>query len=230
MRRADRLFQLIQLLRRGRVVTAQTLADRLSVSTRTVYRDIQDLTLTGVPIEGEAGVGYILRYKMDIPPLMFDKDELEALALGAQMVSAWGSSELAASATQALDKITAAIPDELKSKIEQSRMFAFQYYDNRKTSEMLEQVRQALNERMTMRIQYQRADGEVSKRLVDPLGLFFWGGAWTLVAWCKLREGYRQFRIDRIKAFALTGERYQESQGRSLNDYIEYQKNQCHEQ
>src|SRR5690606_18867897 len=105
MRRADRLFQIVQFLRSRRLTTAQWLASRLDVSVRTIYRDIQDLSLSGVPIEGEAGVGYMLRHSMDLPPLMFERSEIEALAIGARMVNGWGDPELQRAAESALAKI-----------------------------------------------------------------------------------------------------------------------------
>ena len=127
MRRADRLFQIVQILRNKRLVTAKTLAERLEVSERTIYRDIQDLSLSGVPVEGEAGVGYMLRHSIDIPPIMFTSDEIEALVVGARMVKTWAGIELGYSAQSALDKITAVIPAELRTKIEDSKLFSLRF-------------------------------------------------------------------------------------------------------
>jgi predicted DNA-binding transcriptional regulator YafY len=127
MRRADRLFQIVQILRNKRLVTAKMLAERLEVSERTIYRDIQDLSLSGVPVEGEAGVGYHLRHTLDIPPIMFTAEEIEALVIGARMVKTWAGSELGQSAQSVLDKITAVIPGELKHHIDQSLLFALRF-------------------------------------------------------------------------------------------------------
>ncbi|WP_140054401.1 helix-turn-helix transcriptional regulator, partial [Oceanospirillum sanctuarii] len=123
MRRADRLFQIIQYLRNRRLTTAKWLAEKLEVSERTIYRDIQDLMLSGVPIEGEAGVGYVLRRGFDIPPIMFTKDEIEALVIAARMAKTWAGTKLARSTENALDKIEAVLPDNLKKELAKPRLY-----------------------------------------------------------------------------------------------------------
>ena len=128
MRRADRLFQIVQHLRGGRLVTAAMLADRLEVSQRTIYRDIADLMSTGVPIEGEAGVGYLMRDGYDLPPLMFTADEIVALVAGARMIRAWGGAQMAASAEEALIKIGAVLPDDARKRAEAVQIHAFQLW------------------------------------------------------------------------------------------------------
>jgi len=127
VRRADRLFRIVQILRTGRLVTARRLAERLEVAERTIYRDIRELSLSGVPIEGEAGVGYLLRSGFDIPPLMFTRGEIEALVAGARMVSTWGGEGLSASALAALEKITAAVPETLRRDAERTRLYALDF-------------------------------------------------------------------------------------------------------
>ncbi len=124
MRRADRLFQIIQLLRRRHVITAAAIAEELEVSERTVYRDIKDLVGSGVPIEGEAGVGYMLRQGFDLPPLMFTAPEIEAMVLGARVVQSWGDAQLARAAGDALARVEAALPDKLKLKMQQTPLYA----------------------------------------------------------------------------------------------------------
>ena len=119
MRRADRLFRIVQLLHSGRLQTARHLAEKLQVSHRTIYRDVQDLQLSGVPIAGEAGVGYTLRRDFDIPPLMFDREEITALVLGARMVQAWGGMQLTEAANRALRKIEAVLPTDLRERIDE---------------------------------------------------------------------------------------------------------------
>lgn len=124
MRRADRLFQIIQLLRRRHVVTAAYLARELEVSERTVYRDVRDLISSGVPIEGEAGVGYMLRKGFDLPPLMFTDTEIEAMVLGARVVSSWGDAALARAARDALARVESVLPDRLRSRLQDTRLYA----------------------------------------------------------------------------------------------------------
>lgn len=123
MRRADRLFQILQYLRAGRLITAQRLAERLEVSKRTIYRDIADLQSTGVPIDGEAGVGYILRSGFDLPPLMFTRDEIVALVVGIKMVKTWGGVSMARAAVEALVKIETVLPEAERSRINDVKIF-----------------------------------------------------------------------------------------------------------
>lgn len=221
MRRADRLFQIIQLLRgRRRAVTAKKIAEELEVSERTVYRDIRDLIASGTPIEGAAGVGYSLRAGYDLPPLMFDADEIEALVLGARVVAAYGDEKLARAAASVLSKVEAVLPRKLKAKIAENALFALHFEDERTNKEALFTVRAALASKEKLRVRYERADGEASERVLRPLGAFFWGRTWTLSAWCELRNDFRNFRLDRMRDIAPTGERFTDEPGRTLRDYL----------
>jgi predicted DNA-binding transcriptional regulator YafY len=220
MRRADRLFQIVQILRNKRLVTAHDLAERLEVSQRTIYRDIQDLSLSGVPIEGEAGVGYHLRYSLDIPPLMFNADELEALVLGVRILKVWGGSELGKSALSVLDKIQAVIPTELRVHIDDSKLFALNLCDRKELMTTLDHCRHAIASYNYLQITYKRADDTSSQRKLKPLGLFFWGNVWTLTAWCELRDDFRNFRLDRIQTLTILEHTFSEQAGQSLEDYI----------
>lgn len=219
MRRADRLFRIIQLLRRRKVVTAAALAERLEVSERTIYRDIRDLVLSGTPIDGEAGVGYTLR-GYDLPPLMFDHAEVEALVLGARMVESFGDSELAAAARSALSKVESVLPKALAPRLSQTRLFAPDVGRSAEYSATLLPVRRAVAESRKLKLSYARADGEKSERTVWPLATFFWGSAWTLVAWCELRTDFRSFRLDRIARLDVSEERFDPEPGRTLRDYL----------
>jgi predicted DNA-binding transcriptional regulator YafY len=227
MRRADRLFQLVQILRNKRLVTAQELAERLEVSERTIYRDMQDLSISGVPVEGEAGVGYHLRYSLDIPPLMFNAEELEALVIGARMVKVWGGSALGNSAQSVLDKIQGAIPTELRAHIDDSKLFALRFGHREDIETTLDSCRNAITHSHYLLLDYQRADGKLSQREVKPLGLFFWGNLWTLTAWCELRDAFRTFRLDRIQHLQKLDKQFTEQTGQSLDDYITLMKAQC---
>lgn len=216
MRRADRLFQIVQLLQGRKLVTARQLADRLQVSERTVYRDVQDLVLSGVPIDGEAGVGYMLHAGFHLPPLMFSPEEMEALVTGARLVKAWAGNTLADAAEQALTKIEHALPPKLKQKIGDTRLFAPGFHAYARHTPQLDKLRDAINRRQVLEISYTREDGEHSTRQVRPLGLFFWGNVWTLAAWCETREDYRNFRIDRIQTLTPLDRLFEETKDISL--------------
>jgi predicted DNA-binding transcriptional regulator YafY len=221
MRRADRLFLLIHALRgRRSAITAQQLATTLQVSLRTVYRDVADLQLSGVPIEGEAGVGYMLRKGADIPPLMFTAEELEALVVGTRFVRAFGGERLGRGATAALLKIEAVLPDALRERSRRTRIFAPQLSNCIEATGMIDALHAAIENAQVLRLDYRDGNGEVSVRDVEPLALAFWGGSWTMGAWCRLRGDFRSFRPDRIAVFALTGEVFAENPQRNLDAYL----------
>src|SRR5438067_3812132 len=220
MRRADRLFRIVQHLRGRRLTTAAFLAGRLGVSLRTVYRDVRDLSLSGVPVEGEAGVGYRLRAGFDIPPLMFTLNEIEALAIGARMVEAWGGPVLAESARTAIEKIVAALPADRRLAVERTRLYAPGFHVDGKAMQQLEAVRAAIGARQVLRLDYRDAGGRSSAREIWPLALYFWGGAWTIGAWCEGRDDFRNFRVDRVAELEALTRRYPEQPGRRLSDYL----------
>ena len=219
MRRADRLFRLVQVLRARRFATARSLAAALEVSERTVYRDVRDLSLSGVPIEGEAGVGYALRRDFDLPPLMFDYDEIEALTAGARMVQAWSSPTLARAAQAALDKIAAALPAEKRIAMERTRLYAPSFHVDRELGKVLDTMREAIVGRRRLSFDYRDKDGVGSERSVRPLGLYFWGERWTLAAWCETRADFRNFRLDRVAGVA-PGARFPDEAGKRLEDFL----------
>jgi len=227
MRRADRLFQIIQNLHHTRTITARDLAEELEVSERTIYRDIQDLSLSGVPITGEAGVGYRLLKGFQLPPLMFNEDELAALLLGAQMVKAWTDKDLAKSAHQALQKIEAVIPEKLKPELEREEIIVPDFPMSGQASEQLSVIRHAVKSEKKIFFSYVRDDGERSRRKVRPLGLFYWGKVWTLVAWCELRDCFRHFRLDRMSQCVMLDEHFKQSSGETLNDFLQYEWGVC---
>lgn len=220
MRRADRLFNLVLLLNRKRAVTARELAAALAVSERTVYRDIADLSLSGVPVEGEAGVGYLMRGHYQLPPLMFDAEELAALSLGGSMVRSWAGDELGHAAKRALLKIEAVLPDSLKRDMDRQPLRAPGFHIPPAMIAPLSRLRRAIAESRKLRFNYVRADGQASTRAVCPLGLFFWGDTWTLGAWCELRGEFRAFRIDRMAELAVLDEGFDSRGGQLLEEYI----------
>lgn len=201
MKKSERLLQLLTLLRgRRRAVTAQTLAERLQVSERTIYRDIESLALSGVSIEGEAGVGYSLLADSDIPPLMFDAREIEALMLSVRLMKAWSDDELIKAATRAQDKIKAALPARMQQDLERRyTKYLVPDYKREYFLQHSEEIRAAIDARQVLQISYKDEQSRVSAREIECLGLMFWGSAWTVVAWCQLRNDYRLFRLDRIK-------------------------------
>jgi predicted DNA-binding transcriptional regulator YafY len=223
MRRADRLFLIIHALRgRRTALQARQLAETLGVSLRTVYRDVADLQLSGVPIEGEAGVGYVLRKGSDIPPLMFTADELEALVVGTRFVRAFAGTKLAESAQTALMKIEAVLPPELRERSARTRIYAPIWRDEYKLAfaVRIDRLHAAIEGRQVLQLAYRDEGGNISTREVEPLCLAFWGGKWTLGTWCRLRENFRNFRPDRIDEVAETGELFDELAGRNLDAYL----------
>jgi predicted DNA-binding transcriptional regulator YafY len=220
MRRADRLFLIIHALRgRRTALAARRLAETLSVSLRTIYRDVADLQLSGVPIEGEAGIGYMLRKGADIPPLMFTAEELEALVVGTRFVRAFAGARLAGGAQAALLKIEAVLPPELRQRAMRSRIFApARWYEG--GSGMIDSLHEAIAAHRVLRVDYLDGEQRSSLREVEPLCLAFWGRAWTLGAWCRLRTDFRNFRPDRIASFEPTGEVFAETPERGLDAYL----------
>ena len=220
MRRADRLFRIVQFLRLGRLLTARALAEKLEVSQRTIYRDVQDLQLSGTPIEGEAGVGYTIRRDFDLPPLMFTRSELTALVLGARLVRAWGGAENVIAATQALQRIEAVLPADLRSELDSILLYAPGYQMQQHLRELLDELHAACLARRVVTFGYAREDGERSTRSVRPLALVFWSGVWTLTSWCELRKDFRTFRIDRMEQVAVLEREFIPKRGQRLEDYL----------
>ncbi|MGN6224251.1 helix-turn-helix transcriptional regulator [Pseudoxanthomonas sp.] len=221
MRRADRLFLIIHALRgRRTALPARTLAETLAVSLRTVYRDVADLQLSGVPIEGEAGVGYLLRKGADIPPLMFNADELEALVVGTRFVRAFGGQRLSVGARSALLKIQAVLPPDLQARAQRTRIYAPELKDRFESTGLLDRLHEAIEQRRVLRFRYADHSGEETRRDVEPLCLAFWGGSWTLGAWCRHRGDFRSFRPDRILQLDETGEIFDDDPERGLEAYF----------
>jgi predicted DNA-binding transcriptional regulator YafY len=220
VRRADRLFQVIQLLRRRNVATAAWLAGELEVSERTIYRDVRDLVSSGVPIEGEAGVGYVLRRGFDLPPLMFTDAEIEAMVLGARVVTSWGDAGLARAAGDALARVESVLPERLRGRLTDTRLYAPGFHVPQEVAARLTSLRRAIDEHRKAQLDYTAPEGERTQRCVRPLGLFFWGTVWSLTAWCELREDFRSFRLDRMTALDVLTERFRDEPGRTLEDFF----------
>jgi predicted DNA-binding transcriptional regulator YafY len=197
MSRADRLLRLVQILRRYRQpVSAQALADELEVSTRSVYRDVQTLRGEGATIEGEPGVGYVLRPGFLLPPLMFTDDELEALVLGLRLTVEHADPALGRAATDVVAKLRAVLPKDLRAVVDETALLAGPALERPAETIDISEVRRAIREQHKARITYS-ADGQ-STRVIWPLGLGFFQRSRVLVAWCEARRDFRSFRSDRI--------------------------------
>jgi predicted DNA-binding transcriptional regulator YafY len=220
MRRADRLFQIVQLLRRRRTVTtAKQIAQKLEISERTVYRDIRDLSLAGTPIDGEAGVGYRIRPGYDLPPLMFDREEIQALVLGVRIVRQFGDPSLARASEAILSKVATVLPKELEPLLADTRLFVPNIVGGSRSPDGLAIAREALTAQRRIRFRYTSERGDATERTVRPLGVFFWGRTWSLAAWCEMRVAFRNFRLDRVSDPTLL-DRFEDEPGRTLRDLL----------
>ena len=219
MRRADRLIELTTHLRQDRPVTAHTLAKRLETSVRTVYRDIAALQAQGLPIEGSAGFGYALRAPVNLPPLTFDHDELEALALGLAYVMQVGDLALAAAARAARAKIDV-VWDVAVGGVSARRLRSHQRPE-RRAPRFTQRIREALRGRRVLQFAYEDAQGEASMRKVQPLALTAFSEGWLLIAWCLIRADFRVFRLDRMGQLLVLEETFAEEAGRDLATYLE---------
>ena len=209
MSRTNRLFLLMDALRgHRRPVTAAVLAERLGVCERTIYRDIQTLAGLGAPVQGEAGVGYMLRAGVFLPPLMFSPDELEALVLGARWVRHQGDDALAQAATSALAKIATATPRDLRDAMAETCLFVPAPLVGRAHDAFMAPIRAAIRREHKLKLAYRDHSGAASERVVWPFALAFFEGRRVLAAWCELRSALRHFRVDRIAGAETASERY----------------------
>ena len=209
MRRADRLFRIIQILRRSsRPVTAAALAEELEVSRRTVYRDIADLIGQRVPIDGEAGLGYLLEPGYDMPPLMLTPDEIEAVVLGAQLVARLSDPFLANAARDVVAKIASTVPERLRPFIAEPSVGAKPASGPREDSLDVRPLRSAIREGLKVRLRYRSETGDETERIVWPVILGYAEAHCLLVAWCETRQAFRHFRTDRILSATVLDQAY----------------------
>jgi predicted DNA-binding transcriptional regulator YafY len=220
MRRADRLFQLVQIIRGRRLTTAAFLAQRLEVSERTVYRDVADLQHQGVPIEGEAGVGYRLGAGFELPPLMFSQEEASALVAAARLAQSWVDPALARNIETGLGKILSVLPAAARVSAEALALYAPALGLDDTIRARLQVLREAVEAHQKLRLSYRDVSGDASERTVRPLGCFYWGKVWTLSTWCELRSDFRGFRIDRMDAVKVLPERFRDEAGKTLADML----------
>ena len=222
MRRADRLFQLVQLIRGRRLSTAAYLAERLAVTPRTIYRDVADLQHQGVPIEGAAGVGYRLGSGFDLPPLMFTEDETKALVAAVRVAQIGLDAGLAAGAEAALSKILSVLPAAARAAAESQAVYAplnSMTGLDAITRQHLQALREAVQAQRKVQLIYQDLQNKTSQRTVRPLGCFYWGKVWTLTAWCESRSDFRNFRMDRIESIHLQAD-FKHEAGKTLADFL----------
>jgi predicted DNA-binding transcriptional regulator YafY len=220
MRRADRLFQIVQHLRARRLTTAAELAGFLAVSDRTIYRDIRDLSLSGIPVMGEAGVGYCLDRSFELTALMFTPDEVDAVVVGLRMAQAFGGTRLGHASVTALDKVILALPKHRRAEVDRSPIYAPPVNTHRAIEPLRETLSSAIQERAVLRLAYGDNDGGKTERSVQPLALHFWGSVWTLAAWCRLRKDFRNFRLDRIADCERSGDSFTDEPGKTLDDFL----------
>ena len=202
MSRAERLLDLLQSLRRRRyAVTSRVLAEELGISLRTVYRDIATLQAQGAPIEGEAGVGFVLRSGYTLPPLMFTTEEIEALLLGTRWVIDRADERLAMAARNALSKIGAVVPSRLKESLETGTLLIPTQPRPTVDGKVMECIRRAIREETKVAITYRDLKDQLTKRVIWPFGLAFYDQALVIMAWCELRQDFRHFRADRVESW-----------------------------
>ncbi len=220
MRRAERLFQLVQLIRGRRLSTAQFLAERMEISMRTVYRDVADLMAQGVAIEGESGVGYRMRPGFDLPPLMFNRAEAQALVAAVRIAKPRLDTDLALHLEAALSKIMAVLPSAARAAADSVTMYAPPLALDSTTRDRLETLRVATEMRHKLFVHYLDLKNARSERTLRPLGCFYWGEVWTLAAWCETRAGFRSFRVDRLEQVTVLPERFRDEAGKTLPELL----------
>jgi predicted DNA-binding transcriptional regulator YafY len=222
MRRSDRLFDIIQRLRTARgPMTAAALAEELEVTVRTVYRDIATLQARRVPIEGAAGVGYVLRRGFDLPPLMFTADELEAIAVGARLVSRTGDLGLQEAAESVLSKVTVVLPEFLRRQLATAPVFVSGSGGAPVPERIdLATVRQAIRDEHKLAISYVDEKGACTERTIWPIAVAYYVQATLIGAWCELRRDYRHFRADRITTMTVLDARYPSDNGRLMAEWL----------
>ena len=222
MRRAERLFRLINEMRTRGVSRASDLAGYFEVSVSTIYRDIAHLQASGVPIEGEAGVGYLLRPGFDLPNVTFTNDQVDALAVGLSFVESAGDQVLATAAREARAKIQAGMPRPEERKLADAPYFSLQGRSGATPEVAL--LRQAIREGRIVQFDYRDGDGNRTGRRVRPLAIWNLTDGWMFSAWCELRQDFRTFRFDRTANLVVTGERFDEDEAKGLRAFMERER------
>lgn len=219
MRRTDRLFDIIGILRDGKLHRAQDIADRLEVSVRTIYRDMDTLVASGIPVEGERGVGYMVREAITLPPLTLTSAELEALNLGVAIVSEAADPDLKQAAQTLADKIDAVLPTQTVAEADAWKFAVYPFADAARGFSHMPTLRAAIKTRQKLKLTYRRIDGTLTDRTIRPLHMEYWGRVWTLTAWCELRDDFRVFRVDLVEEASALPELFVDEPGKTLSDF-----------
>tara|TARA_R110002094_G_C4864521_1_gene207931 strand:- start:61 stop:726 length:666 start_codon:yes stop_codon:yes gene_type:complete len=220
MRRTDRLFDIIQILRDGKLHRAQDIADRLEVSTRTIYRDMDTLTASGVPVQGERGVGYMITEAISLPPLTLTAPELEALNLGLAIVAQAADETLKSAADTLAAKVDAVLPAQTIAEADAWKFAVYPFADPTRNLSHMPLLRSAIKARQKVRLTYTSRAGAVTARVIRPLHMEYWGRVWTLTAWCELRAAFRVFRLDLIESAEALPELFVDEPGKTIADYL----------
>jgi predicted DNA-binding transcriptional regulator YafY len=229
MRRADRLFDILQTLRvAGKPMTAATIAERLEVTVRTIYRDIATLQARRIPIEGAAGIGYVLRRGFDLPPLMFTADEIDAITVGARLVRRLRDPGLQNAAENVLAKVATVLPEALRSGVIAPTFFVSDGDAAEPKGVDLSELRLAIRETRKVRIRYSDAQGQGSDRTVWPIAMAYYVDVTLLGAWCELRSDFRHFRVDRIAASNVLETRFSTDGGNLMKRWFALQGERTH--
>ncbi|MEP2642079.1 YafY family protein [Roseobacter sp.] len=219
MRRTDRLFDIIQILRDGKLHRAQDISDRLEVSVRTIYRDMDTLVASGVPVQGERGVGYMVTQAISLPPLNLTVAELEALNLGMAIVAEAADPDLKAAALSLADKVDAVLPSQTIADADQWKFAVYPFADAARGFAHMPTLRAAIRAKQKLRLTYTSKDAKVTTRTIRPLHMEYWGRIWTLTSWCELRAAFRVFRVDLIETAEALPELFVDEPGKTLADY-----------
>lgn len=220
MRRSDRLFDIIQILRDGKLHRAQDIAARLEVSVRTIYRDMDTLVASGVPVSGERGVGYMVTEAITLPPLTLTSAELEALNLGMAIVAEAADPDLKAAAEALAAKIDAVLPERTVAEADAWKFAVYPFADAARGFSHMPTLRAAIKARQKLRLTYHSKGDRVTSRVIRPLHMEYWGRVWTLTAWCELRAGFRVFRVDLIQSAEALPELFVDEPGKRIEDYV----------
>lgn len=220
MRRTDRLFEIILIMRDGRLHLARDIAARLEVSIRTVYRDIDSLKASGIPIEGERGVGYLLREPVFLPPLTLTEAEMEALHFGLSVVAHAADRELQAAGASLMAKIDQAIPQSRRATPHGSGVAVYPFHEAVAGFPYMPVLRASIRQKHRVQISYHSRDGVETVRTIRPLQLEYWGRVWTCTAWCELRGDFRVFRVDLISRTDRLTDSFDDEPGKSLADFL----------